>query len=91
MTVDLYEEVIALKIGLRYEIQKIYSSRKLKKVLSINFNNLASSFRDVMTASLSLLVMTGKLKHVILKENSFKIIQEIPWDRNSYWIHQYDP
>lgn len=50
MSVDLYEQLIALKTCLKSEIQKIHSIKELTELLLIKFNSLASSFPEVITA-----------------------------------------
>lgn len=57
MKVDLYDQLIALKSCFKSEIQKIHTIKKLAKLLLINFNSLAFSFPEVITACLLFLTL----------------------------------
>lgn len=50
ISVNLYEQLIALKTCLKSEIQKIHSIKELMELLLIKFNSLASGFPEVITA-----------------------------------------
>lgn len=50
ISVNLYDQLKALKTCLKSEIQKIHSIKELIELLLIKFNSLASSFPEVITA-----------------------------------------
>ena len=57
LTMDLYNQLIALKSCLKSEIRNIITIKELAELLLINFNSLTSSFPEVITASLLFLTL----------------------------------
>lgn len=71
MSVDLYEQLIALKTYLKSEIHKIHPIKELNELLLIKFNSLASSFREVITACF--LFLTLPVTTAIAERSSSKL------------------
>ena len=74
MSVDLYEQLIALKTCLKSEFQKIHFFKELTELLLINFNSLASSFPEVITACFLFVTLPGK---TATTERSFSKLKPI--------------
>ncbi|CAK1599565.1 unnamed protein product [Parnassius mnemosyne] len=61
ISVNLYEQLIALKTCLKSEIQKIHSMKELIELLLIKFNSLTSSFPEERVSDLSVLSIEAKI------------------------------